>query len=195
NEFKRGIVTISFVNGYKEQVDFAKNLLKDRNIDATFYVPTENIGKKGYLSRSDLASLRDMGFEIGNMTNQDASLAGLSKKAVLKRYQQAQTWLSSNLSAPKTCLYPKGPYGNSNSLPSAILGAVQDKSLGFAGCVIGNESVMFKESYNNWKLQSIFVDQRVGSYELIHMLRNVAGGHTWANLRIGQIDVRHDVSD
>jgi peptidoglycan/xylan/chitin deacetylase (PgdA/CDA1 family) len=195
-EFHRGIVSISFVNGYKEQYTIAKNLLKPRKIGASFYVPTENIGKKGYVTLANLVELKNLGFEVGNMTSDNTSLLGLNKTQIVKRYAQAQTWLKDNgLGSPKTCLYPGGPFGNNNTLPSTILDAVTSKSLGFRGCIIRHESVMFKESYNTWKLQNVFVDQRIDSEVLIHAIRNMAGGHTWGNLRIAQIDVSHDNTD
>lgn len=59
-------VAITFDDGCETDLLVAAPVLRDAGFDATFYVTVEHLGRRGYLSRTQLRELADLGFEIGS---------------------------------------------------------------------------------------------------------------------------------
>lgn len=60
------IVCITFDDGCASDLHVAAPLLVENNFNATFYVTVDHLGKDGYLTRTELRELSDLGFEIGS---------------------------------------------------------------------------------------------------------------------------------
>jgi len=58
-------VVITFDDGCETDLTLAAQLLREHNYNATFYVTTGNVGRRGYLTKSQLLELSALGFEIG----------------------------------------------------------------------------------------------------------------------------------
>jgi peptidoglycan/xylan/chitin deacetylase (PgdA/CDA1 family) len=58
-------VAITFDDGCETDLLYAAPLLKEAGFEATFYITAGFLGRKGYLSRSQLRELADLDFEIG----------------------------------------------------------------------------------------------------------------------------------
>lgn len=58
-------VVITFDDGCETDLTVAAPLLCEHNYDATFYVTTGHVGRRGYLTKSQLLELSALGFEIG----------------------------------------------------------------------------------------------------------------------------------
>ncbi len=59
-------VVITFDDGCETDLTVAAPLLRAAGFGATFYVTVEHLGRRGYLSRGQLAELAGLGFEIGS---------------------------------------------------------------------------------------------------------------------------------
>jgi peptidoglycan/xylan/chitin deacetylase (PgdA/CDA1 family) len=72
------IVTLGFDDGTATQYEH-RMLLSERGIPATFYVNTGKLGRPGYMTWDDVATMATEGHEIGGHTLNHAHLAGLSE--------------------------------------------------------------------------------------------------------------------
>lgn len=60
------IVCITFDDGCASDLHVAAPLLRHKKFNATFYVTVNHLGKDGYLTKTELRKLSDLGFEIGS---------------------------------------------------------------------------------------------------------------------------------
>ncbi len=58
-------VVITFDDGCETDLTVAAPLLREHGYSATFYVTTGHVGRRGYLTKSQLLELSALGFEIG----------------------------------------------------------------------------------------------------------------------------------
>jgi peptidoglycan/xylan/chitin deacetylase (PgdA/CDA1 family) len=59
-------VALTFDDGCETDLAVAAPILLEANFGATFYVTVKHLGRRGYLSESQLRELSDLGFEIGS---------------------------------------------------------------------------------------------------------------------------------
>jgi peptidoglycan/xylan/chitin deacetylase (PgdA/CDA1 family) len=78
---KRG-VAITFDDGCETDLLSAAPTLKQANFNATFYVTVGFLGMPGYMSRSQVRQLSDLGFEIGSHSMTHAYVSDLSDGAL-----------------------------------------------------------------------------------------------------------------
>ena len=74
-------IVITFDDGTIDNIDKAFPVLKKMNFPATIFMITENIDKKGWLSREDLRLMDGSGIEIGSHTAHHAFLPSLKTEA------------------------------------------------------------------------------------------------------------------
>jgi len=60
------VVCITFDDGCASDLHVAAPLLRDKKFNATFYVTVDHLGRDGYLTRTELRELSDLGFEVGS---------------------------------------------------------------------------------------------------------------------------------
>lgn len=75
-------VAITFDDGCETDLLVAAPVLGDAGFNATFYVTVEHLGRRGYLSRTQLRELADLGFEIGSHAMRHRYLHDLSTTEV-----------------------------------------------------------------------------------------------------------------
>lgn len=88
-------VAITFDDGAESDLVVAAPLLKDAGFQATFYITVGFLGKRGYLSHSQLRELHGLGFEIGchSMTHphlNDLDSAGLQREIAGAKHELEQ---------------------------------------------------------------------------------------------------------
>lgn len=59
-------IAMTFDDGCETDLTLAAPMLKDAGFGATFYVTVEHLGRRGYLTETQLKELSDLGFEIGS---------------------------------------------------------------------------------------------------------------------------------
>ncbi len=72
-------VVITFDDGCETDLICAAPLLKDADCDATFYVIAGFVGRRGYLDKTQLRAIVDLGFEIGCHSMTHAYLSDLGE--------------------------------------------------------------------------------------------------------------------
>lgn len=76
-------IVISFDDGWQDQFIYAFPILKKYNYTATFFVFTNSIGRRGFLTWNNLRTLRDAHMTIGSHTLSHPFLTAISDPAIL----------------------------------------------------------------------------------------------------------------
>jgi peptidoglycan/xylan/chitin deacetylase (PgdA/CDA1 family) len=86
-------VCLTFDDGCASDLHVAAPLLSENNCNATFYVTVNHLGKRGYLTRSELRELSDLGFEIGSHSMTHRHLNDLSRDEIQIELNESKTKL------------------------------------------------------------------------------------------------------
>jgi peptidoglycan/xylan/chitin deacetylase (PgdA/CDA1 family) len=78
----KSIVCLTFDDGCASDLHVAAPLLREKNFNATFYVTVDHLGKAGYLTKTELRDLSDLGFEIGSHSLTHRHLNDLDAKEI-----------------------------------------------------------------------------------------------------------------
>jgi peptidoglycan/xylan/chitin deacetylase (PgdA/CDA1 family) len=81
----RGGVVITFDDGCETDLMSAAPMLREFGFDGTFYVTVGFLDKRGYLSRTQLRQLGDLGMEIGSHSMTHSYLTDLSQEQVTRQ--------------------------------------------------------------------------------------------------------------
>jgi peptidoglycan/xylan/chitin deacetylase (PgdA/CDA1 family) len=113
-------IIISFDDGWSDQFTYAFPILKKYNYPATFFVFTNVIGRRGFLSWDDLRQLLAAGMTVGDHTRSHPYLTSITNSAVLwDEIYGSKLLLEQQLGVPiYEFAYPFGIY---NSTISALV--------------------------------------------------------------------------
>lgn len=118
NHFSLGVplpskpIVITFDDGWKDQMMYAFPILNKYHYPATFFVFTNAIGRKAFLSWSDIDTIRKEGYTIGSHTRSHPYLTHVSDPAALAdEIAGSKRVLEAHLHTPITQFaYPFGQY-------------------------------------------------------------------------------------
>jgi peptidoglycan/xylan/chitin deacetylase (PgdA/CDA1 family) len=104
---QRPAVILTFDDGRKDAITTALPALSKRGMRATFFVITGSVGKPGFLTWSDIESLRAAGMEIGSHSVNHRHGPELSDDDLLQEFTQSRVDIESHLKEPVRVLaYP-----------------------------------------------------------------------------------------
>lgn len=118
NYFKNGAplpskpIILSFDDGWSDQFTYAFPILVKHNYKATFFVFTNAIGRRGFVSLDNLYAMRDAGMTIGSHSRSHPFLKKITDTAALwKEIDGSKKLLESKLGTQVTeFAYPFGQY-------------------------------------------------------------------------------------
>lgn len=115
--FSRGIVSVTFDDGWMNQYQNAFPLLQKYSLPATFYIISgELTDQPDYMAVSELKALQGAGEEIASHTVTHPDLTTLSQTALVNEMANSQSTLQTAMGVPITDFaYPYGAY-NANTL-------------------------------------------------------------------------------
>jgi peptidoglycan/xylan/chitin deacetylase (PgdA/CDA1 family) len=93
-------VCITFDDGCQTDLISAAPVLEEASFSATFYVTAGLLGKPGYLSESELRSLRALGFEIGCHSLTHAYLTDIDPLRLREETKKAKDCIEQIIGAP-----------------------------------------------------------------------------------------------
>ena len=110
-------IVLTFDDACRSHLDTVAPLLKSKGFGATFFITRFNDAwrakhEETLLGPSDVRSLADMGFEIGNHTwNHASGMDSLDDAAAAEEIDRLSRWLAdAGVPAPDVYAYPGGPY-------------------------------------------------------------------------------------
>lgn len=77
-----GVVVITFDDGCETDLTLAAPLLEEAGMKATFYVVSGHVGRRGFVSKSQLRELAERGFEVGSHSVTHSLLTDLAPERV-----------------------------------------------------------------------------------------------------------------
>ena len=93
-------VAITFDDGAETDLIAAAQVLKDAGFQATFYITVGFLGKRGYMSASQLRALSSLGFEIGCHSMTHAYLSDLDSRGLRREVVEAKQELEKLVGLP-----------------------------------------------------------------------------------------------
>ncbi|WP_254762646.1 polysaccharide deacetylase family protein [Natrinema marinum] len=91
-----GKVLIQFGDGTETAYTRARSTLSDHGFPATAFVPTNYVGREGYLSSDQLGTLSSEGWTIGSQGQSGSGLVGKSESEQQREIRGAIDWLERN---------------------------------------------------------------------------------------------------
>jgi peptidoglycan/xylan/chitin deacetylase (PgdA/CDA1 family) len=126
-------VALTFDDGTSSDIELAAPALSYAGFTATFYIVTSRVDRPGYLSRSDLRRLSDLGFEIGSRSVTNSFLPGLGPDGLRHELCDSKDQLEHWIGAPVS--HFSCPFGGYT--PSVIAAATEAGYISFATSQIG----------------------------------------------------------
>jgi peptidoglycan/xylan/chitin deacetylase (PgdA/CDA1 family) len=139
-QFKKGIVSITFDDGYIKQFTEGMPILKKYGLPATFYVITSNIDS---LKKRIILDNLTQDFEIGSHTVNHTDLIKVPYTDAQKEIIESKSFLQQNfgLNSGLTIAYPWGDYNNS------VKEIASDNYLAARAADIGYNSMVYLNKY------------------------------------------------
>ena len=101
------VVSLTFDDGLASQ-GLAADLLEERGLRGTFYVPSGMLGKPGRLRWEDIVRLAERGHEIGGHTQTHASLSEITLEQARQEIIRDRDAITAHGLEPVSFAYPKG---------------------------------------------------------------------------------------
>ncbi|HEY0093269.1 MAG TPA: polysaccharide deacetylase family protein [Archangium sp.] len=120
--FTQGMVTITLDDGWSTQYTYARPALQQRGLRSTYYLVTEGIrgGWGGYLTTSQVQTLRNDGNELAGHTLTHEDLTTLTTAQVETQVRDSQAWLKSQFGLASVPAFAS-PYGKYNASTLATI--------------------------------------------------------------------------
>ena len=106
-------VVLTFDDGYEDNYTVLFPILKEYRMKATIFVPSDLIGKEGYLTDQQMREMADSGFvEFGSHTKHHKKLTEVSREQMEREeFAESKERISQASGRPVTCIsYPEGVY-------------------------------------------------------------------------------------
>jgi peptidoglycan/xylan/chitin deacetylase (PgdA/CDA1 family) len=87
------VVALTFDDGCESDLAVAAPRLADRGWTATFYVTVAHVGRPGFLSRTQLRQLADLGFQVGSHAFTHTYLTSLDAQNLRTELSDSRRWL------------------------------------------------------------------------------------------------------
>ena len=111
--FKRPIVTLTFDDGYNNMYTYALPILQADGFTSTQFIITNDIGKSGYMTSTQVKAMYTAGNEIASHTVTHTDLTTETASRVTTELSQSQTTLKTLTGAAVTDFaYPYGEYNS-----------------------------------------------------------------------------------
>jgi len=165
-------LVLTFDDGNKTDLDIVLPLLKKYNASATFFVATNFIGKKDYMSWSEITELSKAGMEIGSHSVNHSFLSSISDEKLEIELKKSKETIERNLGITvESFAYPYGDYSNKTNRIALSLGYKKICN-SRPGIVSSNKKIIPRNSI--YSLSSIKeIDEIISGNNFIYLKKKV----------------------
>ena len=167
-----GMASITFDDGTIGQYTYARPLLVQRSLPATFFIISDALGWTGTnMNATQVRQLVADGDEIGNHTRDHTNLATLSASQVSAEFTDSQTVIANQIGVtPTTCAYP---YGSHNSTVDSVAGNF------FRGCRETGGGLNTSGSLRPYALTNYYVGQTTTAADIRNAAEQAKAQNAW----------------
>lgn len=178
--FKRALVSLTFDDGWVSAYTTVLPLLEWYEMPGTFYIISNVIGQKGYLSKEQLLALHEKGNEIGAHSIDHSNLANLLPSLVEAQLSKPKRLLTNLIHVPVTDF--AAPYGSVSPLVLQLLPKYYDSN---RSSFIGYNT---KIGFNRYGLLVQHINNKTSEEEIKAQLKFAAAHRYWLIYMYHQVD-------
>jgi peptidoglycan/xylan/chitin deacetylase (PgdA/CDA1 family) len=178
--FNRGLVSLTFDDGWQSQYTNALPLLNSYNDKATFYLVPDFLNTMDYLTSAQANALQQAGNEIGSHTMDHPDLTTLSSAALIYQLQQSQQILQAQFGT--TIQDFASPYGAYNS---QVISAIKQYYRSHRSTDTGYNS---KDNFNMYNIRTQNILSTTTVSEVNTWLQEAKNDKTWLVIVFHQVD-------
>ena len=116
-------ICLSFDDGHASDCELVLPLLQKYNMQATFFITPNLVGKKGYISWNQVRMLQDAGMEIGSHSLSHPYMTTLSTQQLFTELKQSKDQIEQNIGKEiKSFAYPYGDYSHRTHKQAKLVG-------------------------------------------------------------------------
>ena len=104
----KGLVSLTFDDGWANQVSNAAPIMKGANMPGTFYLISSAVGSGAYMSAAQAKSLQATGSEIGSHTVSHKNLDSLDAATLTREFADSKASLETQFGPITSLAYPYG---------------------------------------------------------------------------------------
>ena len=107
--YKKKGCCLTFDDGNLSDFEIVYPILRERKIGATFFLITEKIGQKGYLTWSHIIEMKKNGMKFGSHSKSHRNMTSLTKKEAINEFVKSKSTLEDKIGDQITSFsYPYG---------------------------------------------------------------------------------------
>lgn len=179
-KFEESTVSITFDDGLYSSYSNGAKLLEDNDMQGTFYINPGLLGKKRYMTESDIKSLMSKGHQIGSHTHTHIDLTSFHPDILRRELDQSSQFLN-KLGINQIDF--ASPYGKYDDI---LLPIVTERQRSHRST---EEGINTKQNFNPYKLYGFFVRKSTTEQELRDQLTKAKTKSGWIILIYHDIEV------
>jgi peptidoglycan/xylan/chitin deacetylase (PgdA/CDA1 family) len=178
--FNRGLVSLTFDDGWLDQYTYGLPLLQKYNVPATFYLISDALQWPGYMRVAEIMSLQAAGNELGSHTVSHSDLTTLTQIQLTNELLGSQTTLQGLFGGSFTDF--ASPYGAYND---QVLAEIQKY---YRSQRTTDEGYNSRDSLNAYEIKVQDVYASTPESQVDSWLAKAAADHLWLVLVYHQVD-------
>jgi peptidoglycan/xylan/chitin deacetylase (PgdA/CDA1 family) len=181
--FNRGLVSLTFDDGWASQATAGAPILSQFGDKATYYIITGSVGDSadGYMTLNQVKALKNGGNEIGSHTVTHPDLTTLTLKKLTAELTQSQTYLQNKLGVAITSFaYPYGAYNAQTTTEvKKYYGSARTSDVGLNA----------KAGFDPYRVQSEYVTPQTTLADFQGWLTDAKTHNKWLVVMYHQVDL------
>jgi peptidoglycan/xylan/chitin deacetylase (PgdA/CDA1 family) len=168
--FKRGIVSLTFDDGWQSQYTDALPILNKHHVNATFYLISSFLNTTGYLTTAQAEAIKLAGNEIGSHTVDHPDLTTLTPAQLTNELVQSKKTLQALFGPIRDFASPYGAYNNQ------VIAAIKLYYKSHRSTDIGYNS---KDNFDVYNIRAQTILSTTTVAEINSWVNQAKHDHTW----------------
>ncbi|MCU1518543.1 MAG: putative xylanase/chitin deacetylase [Pseudarthrobacter sp.] len=187
SEFDRGLVSVTFDDGWTSQHKNALPILEKYGIPATLYIISGSINDQpAYMTQAQIQDFADRGHAIESHSVTHPHLPGLSPARLAAELEQSQSTLR-RLFGPAAATGFASPYAEYNDATLAAIGEVYSTHRAYDDDGTDNSAFNTRANFNRYNLRVKFVDSSTPTATVQGWIDSAKATNAWLILAYHEV--------